>query len=204
MKNNGKLKIIEDYIYSLINIPMYPQKVVISKVSLLYVTFTVLIISASKGTVIIGSVFYKVVKWTITWFPHYTFIFSYIDYVSIWMVLINTLIELGAFVFLSLITYYTLRLMGGKSTLLATLTIIGYSWVVDVIIIVGGLIAISLDILSTVMILLASYVIVLLIKLGLLVRNLSIIHGLKWTTSLAAIILVSIIFLIIGLAVIVV
>lgn len=204
MKNNGKLKIVEDYICSLIDIPIYPQKIMVSKVSLLYAIFTVLIIGASKETVIVGSVFYKVVKWTITWFPHYTFIFGYIDYVSIWIILIGTLIELGAFVLLSLITHYTLRLMGGKSTLLATLTIIGYSWIVDIIVIIGGLIAISLDIPNTVMILLASYVIVLLIKLGLLVRNLSIIHGLKWTTSLIAIVLVSIIFLIIGLAVMVV
>jgi len=207
LEDNGKFKIIEDYIYSLIDIPMYPQKIATyraSKVSLFYAIFTVLIISASKETVIVGSVFYKVVKWTITWFPHYTFIFGYVDYVSIWVVLIGTLIELGAFVLLSVITHYTLRLMGGKSTLPATLTIIGYSWIVDVIIVVGGLITIGLDIPSTIVVLLVSYVIVLLIKLGLLVRNLSIIHGLKWTTSLIAILLVSILFLIIGLAVIVV
>lgn len=207
MRTMRVLRLLVDYVDSLADPILSPLGVLRNRstgVGLAYAIITVVLTSTAKQCVIVGSVFYKTIKWAITWFPQYTFIFGYADYVASWIVLIGVLLELGIYLVLAVAMHYTLRLLGGRTLLLKTAVAVGYTWVADTIVVIGGVIALSLDIPSTVTTLIASYVIALIVKALLLVRNLSIIHEVKWTTTLLAVVLVAVLLLIMGLAVIMV
>lgn len=207
MKTMRLLRLLVDYVDSLANPIISPLGLLRNRdisISLAYAVVTVVLVSTAKQCVIIGSVFYKAIKWTITWFPQYAFTFGYADYVASWIALIGVVIELGVYLVLAVIIHYTLRLLGGKASLSKTAITVGYTWIADIIVVIGGVIALNLDILSTVTILIASYIVALIMKALLLVRNLSVVHELRWTTTLLAVVLVAILFSIIGLAIIIV
>ncbi len=199
------LALMDEYVRSLSYIILSPKKITSlgnSKI-IVYSLITLILIASSKETVIIGSIFYKAIKWTITLFPRYSFIYAYADYVSFWIVLIALLIEIGVCYVYALILHYTVRLLGGKSKVIVTLGLTAYAWVVDLVLIVVGLASISIDIPLTITIILASLLISLILKLVLIARSISVVYGLKPSTSILAVILVAILLAIIGLTIII-
>ncbi len=200
------LLLVDEYIRSLSYIVFNPGKIkgMDHRKIIMYSMITLASIAISKEAVIVGSVFYKVIKWTITWFPSYSFIYAYADYVSFWIILIAFMVEVGICYAYAFILHYTVRLLGGNAALPLSLGVTAYSWVADIVIIATGLLTINLDIASTVVVLLSSIVVALVLKIMLIARLIAVIHNIKLSTSVVAVILVTIMFGIIGLTIIVV
>ena len=199
------LALMDEYVRSLSYIILNPRKItsLSNRKIIAYSLVTLILITSSKETVIIGSIFYKAIKWTITLFPSYSFIYAYADYVSFWIVLIALLVEVGICCTYALVLHYTVRLLGGKPKAIVSLSLVAYTWVMDLIVIVVGLVSISINIPSTITIILASLLISLILKLSLIARSISVVYELKLSTSILVVLLVAVLLAIVGLTIVI-
>ena len=181
---------ITEYISSLLLIVLDPRRLiedrVIAKIpNILLGLITMLLFSVAKYQVVSGIIMFKTLKMLVTLFPQYSFLTYYASYVNAWGVFLGVLVDLLLLLSFTLLFYSGIRLLGIRHSFTSSLTITSYSWIADVVVVVAGLIALPLDIISSALILVIALIVSILLKAFIVMNAYVAVFNTRWINVFA-------------------
>ena len=168
-------RVVGEYIGSLSLIIISPKDLIDKRMSkkipnLALGLVTIILFSTAKYQVVSGIIMFKTLKMLVTMFPQYFFLTYYAGYVNVWGVSLGVVADLLIMLAFTLLFNSSMRLQGIKHGIVGDLVIVGYSWIADTVIIVAGIVALPLDIVSSAITLIIASIISLALKSCIIVN----------------------------------
>ena len=192
-------KSIVEYISSLPLVVLDPKNLVEGRIfqripNIVLGLVTMILFSTAKYQVISGIIMFKTLEMLVALFPQYGFLTYYAGYVNAWGVFLGVVVDVLLLLSFTLLFYAGMKLLGIKHSFNNSLTIVSFSWISEVIVIIAGLVALPFDIVSSALILIISLIIALALKACIIVNAYTKVFSTKWVNVLA-VLLISIIVL---------
>ncbi len=169
------VRVIGGYIGSLSLIIVSPKELVSRRIfektpNIVLGLITIILFSIAKYQVVSGIIMFKTLKMLVTMFPQYSFLTYYAGYVNVWGVSLGVIADLLIMLAFTLLFNSSMRLQGVKHSIIEDIVIVSYSWIADSVIIVAGLVALPLDIVSSAITLIIASIVSLVLKSCIIVN----------------------------------
>ncbi len=184
-------RVIEEYVGSLSLIIVSPRELVSRRMyrrvpNIVLGIVTILLFSIAKYQVVSGIIMFKTLKMLIIMFPQYSFLTYYAEYVNVWGVLLGVIMDLLFMFAFTLLFYSSMRLQGVKHSVVDDLVIVSYSWIADSLIVIAGLAALPIDIISSAVVLIIAATISFIFKSYIIVNAYVKTYAVKWGGVIAS------------------